>query len=861
MADAEQETFEHERRLAALEAELAQLHRRLDSPAATDRPLLGPLDRRPDIVRFFESRPGWLLLSIVQHGIWAVRSRIQRLRSRRPGPSGPVLTSPGAESQGFKEPAPASASRAFPDISVAIELGHEETQIRRLSPDIVADLPAPDPAAEPPPAPLPNLSAIPFDPRIIQHRPRLLIDVTPTSRLAFFTGGIARVARQLSEAGAVTGLALPVRIVEGALQPYYQHALFPGPIVPMSDDIYVICDVFWFFLSEYKAIIQSIHAAGARVALIVHDIGGIRFPMLFPEEMPSLFRTGLLELLRQSNFCIGVSKHVEDDVRNYLQEIGFPSRERLRFGHFLLGVGKAPMGESRVRATIAETFAGGHTFLSVGTLEPRKGYVVTLDACDLAWLSGAAFVMVLIGRFGWSAENLVARIETHPELNRRLFWFKDANDAELAFAYAHCRSLIQSSLDEGFCLPVSEACLFGAPIIASDLPVIREIAGTSVVYYQPGSHEHLAKCINEALIEPPLPPKFPLRSWCDSLRALSDCFSDVVPPEVARLPAAPVSSGEGPIHVACCFDDALAMPASVLAASVSATMCDVPVVFHLVRAPGLEADFTGLRAAIETPLFDIVEHVANGDMSGLFRSGQYSEAVYFRLMLPDLIDGDRVIYLDSDTMVRHSLLDLWRLDLQGHPIAATVDYLSLTHGNGDGTPIGYRGEAMSVEAYCRDIVGVDLLTTPYFNSGVMVMDLNAWRRTHLAARCRTECRSSRELNFVDQDALNGVLQGDFLPLDQRWNAFVFLGREYWPTEEDDQPSILGSYRHVLRPPSGDLQAALRAWANDPWIVHFAARSKPWRAGDCRTPFHEEFWQHAFRTPFGAKLHMQFSQTA
>ena len=103
---------------------------------------------------------------------------------------------------------------------------------------------------------------------------------------------------------------------------------------------------------------------------------------------------------------------------------------------------------------------------------------------------------------------------------------QDATDAELAYAYAHCRSLIQSSFDEGFCLPVSEACLFGAAVITSDLPAIREIAGSSVRYYRAGSCEQLARHIHEVLAAVPEPARFPLRGWSEAMQGLAACLAD-----------------------------------------------------------------------------------------------------------------------------------------------------------------------------------------------------------------------------------------------------------------------------------------------------------------------------------------------
>jgi hypothetical protein len=80
----------------------------------------------------------------------------------------------------------------------------------------------------------------------------------------------------------------------------------------------------------------------------------------------------------------------------------------------------------------------------------------------------------------------------------------------------------------------------------------------------------------------------------------------------------------------------------------------------------------------------------------------------------------------------------------------------------------------------------------YFNAGVLVMDLKSFRNTGLvdAAEEFLEQRKS-ETAFVDQDALNHVIDGAFVRLDPRWNVLAALGH------------------------------------SDPWIIHYAGPSKPW----------------------------------
>jgi glycosyltransferase involved in cell wall biosynthesis len=56
--------------------------------------------------------------------------------------------------------------------------------------------------------------------------------------------------------------------------------------------------------------------------------------------------------------------------------------------------------------------------------------------------------------------------------------------ATLHSLYAHCRFVVFPSRYEGFGIPIVEAMTFGKRILASDIPILREIAGDSISYFQ-----------------------------------------------------------------------------------------------------------------------------------------------------------------------------------------------------------------------------------------------------------------------------------------------------------------------------------------------------------------------------------------
>jgi lipopolysaccharide biosynthesis glycosyltransferase len=311
------------------------------------------------------------------------------------------------------------------------------------------------------------------------------------------------------------------------------------------------------------------------------------------------------------------------------------------------------------------------------------------------------------------------------------------------------------------------------------------------------------------------------------------------------------------IHIACCFDDEMAAPAAVLAASVAAAMPEADVTFHMVHGNGLKFDITALQAALNSERFRIAGLPVTEDLSGLHRTPAFSEAVYYRFLLPDLIAAARVIYLDCDTMVRRSLVPLYHLEMAGRPVAAMQDFTLTHHLASHDMPLSHRGETVMVADYAARVLGLDLATTEYFNTGVLVMDLAAWRRLGLGRHCLAFCRAAGELVMVDQDAANAVIKGNFAPLDARWNAFSYLYREYYPPAGPRPRQIFGGHEEHFRAPTGNWREVLTAWAFDPWIVHFSFRSKPWRADDRRTDYDAEFWAHAARTPTGAALRRQF----
>ena len=125
------------------------------------------------------------------------------------------------------------------------------------------------------------------------------------------------------------------------------------------------------------------------------------------------------------------------------------------------------------------------------------------------------------------------------------------------------------------------------------------------------------------------------------------------------------------------------------------------------------------------------------DFSQYRRLSHISDAAFFRLMMQHL-PVDRALYLDSDMVITQSLHDLFNLDMRGYPVAAVQDsFLARTEWN---HPTG-------------------LHTTPYFNSGMLLVDLAQWREHNIAAQLlQTAATIDKSVPYGDQCFLNTVFQ-------------------------------------------------------------------------------------------------------
>ena len=142
-----------------------------------------------------------------------------------------------------------------------------------------------------------------------------------------------------------------------------------------------------------------------------------------------------------------------------------------------------------------------------------------------------------------------------------------------------------------------------------------------------------------------------------------------------------------------------------------------------------------------------------------------SAAAYFRLFIPLVFrEYAKVLYLDSDTLVREDVARLYSLALGDNLLAAARDYGDLYLEQGT---LEYNGKKMACAAYLCDVLRLEK-SGDYFNSGVLLWNITAMNRRAIIREFSVF--ASKHLAMYDQDVLNAVCQGKVLFLEPEWNG-------------------------------------------------------------------------------------------
>ncbi len=246
-------------------------------------------------------------------------------------------------------------------------------------------------------------------------------------------------------------------------------------------------------------------------------------------------------------------------------------------------------------------------------------------------------------------------------------------------------------------------------------------------------------------------------------------------------------------HIIFASDNNYAMPCMVAMASLLYNTDSKDCDLHILTEGFNERNLTILNRIRErfceaTISLDIIDN--NALLKSAITSSRFPIANFFRLLVPQIYDFKKVLYLDCDIIVNRDISPLWNTDITGYVCGMIMDQ------------------------DCDDITLHNRIYShnhTYYNAGVMLMNLELWRKDNIADKVMAFMKDFPQCClYPDQDAINKVVGDQILELSCKYNVQEnwFMPKDRWKVHQNKWIKI---------------EDALLS----PVILHYTGHDKPW----------------------------------
>ena len=214
-----------------------------------------------------------------------------------------------------------------------------------------------------------------------------------------------------------------------------------------------------------------------------------------------------------------------------------------------------------------------------------------------------------------------------------------------------------------------------------------------------------------------------------------------------------------------------------------------------------------------------IQNLLSGYTNDVFYThSHFSKATYYRFFIPKIFNNfKKIIYLDCDLIVNTDIENLFSVELENNYVGC------VNSGK-------YKSDEMV--DYIKSLGLKD--PYKYFNSGVIVFDINKLKASDFTNKCINILKSRKNFALMDQDVLNIVFEGNIKFLDASWNVFNnCLFRSFQKNNLTKENEIYYQY--------------LEKCAKNPNIMHYNSNLKPWNTINLINS--KFFWKYAIQTPF------------
>jgi glycosyltransferase involved in cell wall biosynthesis len=239
-------------------------------------------------------------------------------------------------------------------------------------------------------------------------------------------------------------------------------------------------------------------ASPCPTVVVVHDLAVLRMPEHATLQKRLLMAPMLKQVAATASVIGTVSLASQSDIVNLLGV----KAERTALLPGAAHPSCSPASAEVVAAVRARHGLTSPYVLTVGTLEPRKDLHTLLRAFDRLRAEGETRELVVVGGRGWKDAELLRALEARAG-SRGVRWLGYVGEADLAALYTGADLFAFTPKLEGFGLPLLEAMACGTPVVASDVPALREVGGDAARFVPTGDDQAFARAIADALRDAP----------------------------------------------------------------------------------------------------------------------------------------------------------------------------------------------------------------------------------------------------------------------------------------------------------------------------------------------------------------------
>ena len=248
--------------------------------------------------------------------------------------------------------------------------------------------------------------------------------------------------------------------------------------------------------SEPFDIFESFHLPlikppSGRIIITIHDIR--QMSLDWSGRQTIALRFCIEQVIRSSGLIVTVSEAMKEEILSFFPSArvhvvynGIDTEDYVDFG-------REDLDKTRLKFGLQAGF-----ILSVGHLEARKNHCQLIKSLALLRERGSNYNLAIVGHDGGEKKRLQQLIQDL-NLSEHVKLLSGVSDSDLIRLYGAARLFIFPSSYEGFGIPILEAMASRCPMVLSNIPVFREIAQDSALYFDFDDPEDIASAIERGM--------------------------------------------------------------------------------------------------------------------------------------------------------------------------------------------------------------------------------------------------------------------------------------------------------------------------------------------------------------------------